>query len=258
MEIESPFTVAFDQHQEQKCNNMKILDIDMDYFQSEIHYNAHDNMRHLINPNIVAWEKDRFFKFLVDRCALSKDCKVYGRIINYHKDAYGFFEELIKYRNLEIPCDITHVDAHSDMGYALDPEYYNFITSINCVDNEFLDKEKLFSPSKNHKYINSGNYINALVLNKWVRNVEYVYHERMGRELDVIQEWFSVIAPTKLFQFKFNCDPGYFKSYLIPLTASKFVSDTPFDYIIVAKSPSYTVKGTDELVNIIKEFIIEI
>ena len=144
------------------------------------------------------------------------------------------------------------------MGFSVNVEYHSFIESLQNVSRDSLNVGALFSTPEHRKYIDSGNYINALVLNRWVRYVDYVYHDKVGSELDVITKWFTVLEPCKLFRYSFSREAAEFDAYLRPISREDFFNDEQYDYVVFAKSPSFTVQATDKLVELAKKFVIEI
>ena len=86
---------------------MRILDIDMDFFQSEIHNNDTDSNSHLENENFKVWNEKIFIDFIENKCGLSKESKIKGRVFDHHVDTYWFAKELpvwIVINVIDRPC----------------------------------------------------------------------------------------------------------------------------------------------------------
>jgi len=158
---------------------MRILDIDMDFFQSEIHNNDIDSNFHLEDENFKVWNEKKFIDFIENKCGLSKKSKIKGRVFDYHVETYWFVKELIDNHLLTVPFDLTHIDAHSDMGLSSSISYYNFLDTFSKENKDTFENGTLFENVENQRYIDSGNYINAMALNRWLSKIEYVYHDKL-------------------------------------------------------------------------------
>lgn len=238
---------------------MRLLDIDMDFFQSEIHTNDTDSNFHLEDDDFKVWTEEDFVDFLENKCGLSKKDKIKGRIFNHHVETYWFAKELIDKRLLSPPFEITHIDAHSDMGFSMSVPYYVFLDTFSKENKAAFENGTLFENAENLRYIDFGNYINAMALNRWLSKIEYVYHDKMDY-LDVPEYIVERDKTKKGFAFRYN----FINQAVIPdLTIyaknkENYQSIQPYDYICVAISPAYTVKEIEPLVEIIKQYIIEI
>ena len=82
---------------------MKILDIDMDFFQSEIHTSDTDSNFHLENEDFKVWSEEAFISFIENKCGLSKGSKIKGRVFKHHVKTYWFVKELIDNHLLTTP-----------------------------------------------------------------------------------------------------------------------------------------------------------
>lgn len=234
---------------------MHILDIDMDFFQSKINSFEGDSMAHWNDETVSVWSDEQFISFLENECGLSKQNKIKGKIFNFHKDTYFTVQNLIEQGYLTTPFSITHIDAHSDMAFDTNINYYRFLKTFSDENKDAFEQHKLFD-GKNFEHIDSGNYLVAMALNAWVDEINYVYHPSTDY-LDISENYVECITPGKTFRFNF------FGEIPVPWTkirtthSSQFHSKDNYDYICVAISPSFTVKAIDRLVCILKEYILE-
>lgn len=96
---------------------MRVLDIDLDFFVSDIAHFVSDNGKRLNDDYYKIWDEKSVRKFLEKKCGLSRSKPVKGRLIRHHDEAYYYFwRELISNNKLKVPFDIVHVDAHADLG----------------------------------------------------------------------------------------------------------------------------------------------
>lgn len=94
---------------------MRVLDIDLDFFLADCCPLADPGER----PDLAGhepWPEDEVIRFLEEQCGLDAAHPIPGRIFETHDRALLFWEEQIAQGRLSVPFDVTHVDAHSDLG----------------------------------------------------------------------------------------------------------------------------------------------
>ena len=232
---------------------MRILDIDMDFFQTEINSFDDDSLIHWNNDCVEIWDKDRFISFLELQCGLSKKERIKGRIFNFHKNTYYVIQDLIESGRVQPPISITHIDAHSDMAFDTSIRYYRFLKTLNKDNNADFERKTLFD-GKNHEYINSGNYLVALALNAWVDEITYVYHETTTM-LDFSENYIRCVVPREEFEFNFFGETNIPWTKIKVKSGREYKNNGKYDYICVAISPSYTIRDIAKLVDILKDYI---
>ena len=97
---------------------MKVLDVDMDYFMTDIANTPFSYSNRLDEGNYGSsvWSDVRVRSFLETNLGLSQMRKIPGRIICGHNEALLFWEDLIDSGKLKEPFDVIHVDSHADLG----------------------------------------------------------------------------------------------------------------------------------------------
>lgn len=97
---------------------MKVLDLDMDYFMTEIAHTPFSCEERLDEGyyGSTVWTEGEVRQFLEQNLGLSKTNKIPGRIVKGHNAALFFWEELINIKRLSDPFDVVHVDSHADLG----------------------------------------------------------------------------------------------------------------------------------------------
>ena len=94
---------------------MRVLDIDLDFFLADCCEPAPVGMR----PDAAGhepWQAEKVREFLEKNCGLDTKRKIPGRVFETHDGALQFWQELIAAGQLSVPFEVTHIDAHSDLG----------------------------------------------------------------------------------------------------------------------------------------------
>lgn len=232
---------------------MRMLDIDMDFFQTGIHCWEKDSDCFLADEEISLWTDEEIICFLEKSCGLNRTDKIKGRIVKHHVEAYSFWNELVDADKGIAPFEVTHIDAHSDLAYSSSIPFYKFIKSLNDQEMQGqLNTGTIFEEREN--LIDSGNYLLAAIIMGWVNNVKYVFYPDLDY-LDVFDYIVENIEPHKLFRFNF-CD--YIKKknvYLELVSPTSFYYEGKYDYVTIALSPPYVRKEMERKLDIIKEYI---
>lgn len=235
--------------------DMKMLDIDLDFFQTGIHCFGKDCDNFLTDENITVWKEKDIIDFLEQRCGLSKRNKIKGRILKHHVEAYSYWNELINKGEIMVPFEVTHIDAHSDLAYSSSVPFYKFIKDLDNEELQAQLKDGMIFKGR-EQLINSGNYLLAAIIVGWVDKVKYVFHPALDY-LDVFDYIVENIEPNKLFRFNF-CN--YIKKkdvYLEMISSQSFVKehDVKYDYATIALSPAFVKKEMNEKLDVIREYI---
>lgn len=245
-----------------------ILDIDMDFFIDDIAHWITGNDR-LDSDEYKPWSEQEFRKFLEDRCLLSAGNPIKGRVVRDHHEAYFFWDELIKSNSVKAPFKVTHIDAHSDTGLG-DNGYVYIMGNLNIHPigdrRRFLDTKKVYM----------GNYLSYALACGWINEVDFVLHENWDN--DIISAHLKNFSDKeKMFQFKaypkdINIGMNYERiidgtippiklDKEIPYTLTpwkEYQAKEKYEYLVFCQSPGYTPKSADFMLEIIKDYMIEI
>ncbi|KLV23089.1 hypothetical protein ABW02_20255 [Niallia circulans] len=239
----------------------------MDFFLNEIAYHV-NGMSRLNSTDYIPWNEDRFRRFLEEKCNLSKENKIEGRIVTHHNEAFYFIEELIEKQLIQTPIEWTHIDAHSDLGLGDSGWYY---ISSELMHYDIHKRIKYVEKNK----IKLSNYMAFLLPFGWLSKVDFVHHDNWD-----FDDFFSIYLKnfndqSGFFEFK-TFEKGLEAGYLIEnarklkpvqsdsvipfeiLREDTFQTDENFNYLIFCQSPQYTPESADFMLKIIKEYIIEI
>lgn len=153
-------------------NNMRIVDIDMDYFLKEIPIIiSENNTDRLPDEDYQVWSKDEVIDFLENKLGLSKETKIKGKIVTHHNEALYYWRKLIQEERLSIPFEVVHIDSHADLGLGY-PSWTFIIDSLITVPVEERTKienygnmfEKYYEPR-------IGDYLLFALAFRWIKNL---------------------------------------------------------------------------------------
>ncbi|MFD2114813.1 UPF0489 family protein [Paenibacillus yanchengensis] len=245
-----------------------ILDIDMDFFLDHIAHWINGDDR-LDSDDFNPWSEQEFRKFLEDRCLLCREKPIQGRVVVNHHEAFFFWDELINSNTLKTPFKITHIDAHSDTG--LGDSGYTYI--MGQLNNHPIDNRR---SNLDTKKVYMGNYLSYALACGWINDIDFVLHESWDN--DIIRAHLKNFSDKeKMFQFKAypqDIKMGMYYDRIIDgtilptkldkeipykLTPWKdFQAKEKFDYIVFCQSPGYTPKSADFMLDVIRDYIVEI
>ncbi len=266
---------------------LKVLDLDMDYFMETVAHTPFSVSERLDEKDYgnSVWSEKRVREFLEHNLGLSKKRKVPGRVVVGHNESLFFWEELISKGKLEDPFEVIHVDSHADLG-------------LGCASADFLQGAILTLPVesrrriRNYEFngkienINIGDYLLWAIAYRMISKLTYCANpnnEKNDYCWDTLKDfhenfiWDKPISNYIQLKYnqnmelpKYNSEEVYKKKYLegamkepevelriIP-TINDVKFDGDFDFAVIAQSPNYTPVSADFILEIFKEYIIEI
>lgn len=248
---------------------MKVLDLDLDYFMDEPVYDKKVGSRGRVEEKKhveSVWSKDRVQGFLENNLGLSKEKKIKGRIIKDHNEALDFWQNLITNNELEKGFEVVHVDSHADLG-------------LGCIEYKYVRDELISVPfderemlEENSCKINIGNYLLFALAYRWISNIVYCSNPK-GETGDIPEKLILGKAPHNKLEEKVQLNLQLRSSQEIEAREKSEEPEVPllilpqidhvnfkgdFDYITVAQSPNYTPQNADYILDIIREYMIEI
>ena len=240
----------------------------MDFFLNDIaHWISGDDR--LNDADYIPWSEKDFRFFLEKRCFLSLTNPIKGRIITNHHEAFFFWDELINKKDLQAPFEVTHIDAHSDMG--LGDSGYVYITK-ELMNHPMQKRRSMLNDAK----VYMGNYLSYALACGWIRKIDFVFHDLWDddfmnihlKNFDARERYFQFKGYDKTIdvgmQYSSILDGQIKPSYIDPdipfnvITCNEFENSKEYDYLVFCQSPGYTPKTADYMLEIIKEYIIEV
>ena len=263
---------------------MKVLDLDMDYFMEHvacIPFSVSDRVDE-DNDGDTVWSEGRVRNFLENNLGLSKKNKIPGRVVVGHNESLFFWEELLEQGKRTDPFEVVHVDSHADLG-------------LGCSSSDFLQSAFLTLPVETRRRIRDddegvgisiGDYLLWAVAYKMISKItycanpngdknDYVWDTLKDFKEDMI--WDKPISNYIQLKYnsqmewpKYNDSKEYKKKYMLgaikdpevelkiipTIEDVKFQGD--FDYAVIAQSPNYTPASADFILDIFREYIVEI
>ena len=269
---------------------MRLLDLDMDYFMTKIATDVGESITDRLDEDYYGnaiWPEDQVRAFLESNLGLSKDNPLPGRIVTGHNEALHFWKELIQQGDLAVPFEVIHVDSHADLGLGYDTEHFfrttllqwppderpNHSVHINCFGKQCAD--------------GIGDYLLFAIAYRWINSLTYCanpyseandydiytlkgFNEKMIFDhpvANIIQLLYnpdmecpdlSYDSPRKIEQFIKNSIPEPEVPFIIIPSIDDVKYDGNFDFVVLAQSPNYTPASADFIMDIFREYIVEI
>ena len=234
---------------------MAVLNIDMDYFLNKIHYTMDGSNNRLCSDEYIAWTKDDFKKFIENVLGLSKDKKTRGKVVNHHQEAFYYWRENIERNIISIPFKLIHIDAHADLSYMPDG-------SFQYINNKYIDKpysEKTYPENLrdfgSYAKFDCGNYLLYALACGWINEMDYAFHPEL-EELDFPHFLAEKVENKNVFSIGDKNSKKLYQLYINPVKREDLIINEKIDFITVAKSPQFTPIESDELLEILKQYLI--
>ena len=264
---------------------MKVLDLDMDYFMEHIASFISFNTSERLDEDgygDTVWSEERVRDFLENNLGLSKNNKIPGRVVVGHNESLFFWEELLEQGKLTDPFEVVHVDSHADLG-------------LGCSSSDFLQSAFLTLPVETRRRIRDddegvgisiGDYLLWAVAYKMVSKItdcanpngdknDYVWDTLKDFKENMIGDkpisnYIQLKYNSQMEWPKYNASNEYKKKYMLgaikdpevelkiipTIEDVKFQGD--FDYAVIAQSPNYTPASADFILDVFREYIVEI
>ena len=242
---------------------MPVLDLDLDFFLNKIAYDAGAEGGRLPEDEYSPWSLMELRNFLEYQCKLSVETPIPGTIVERHDEAFFLWRELLRKGQLTRPFDVVHVDAHADLGCGDESYVYLMQEILNRPRHGRED------PETGKDKLNPGSYLAFAVACEWIRGLTYVYHPSVGNdlhgwmvtnpgflelracdpEIDLVLDLLSRKAPGKVvLSIPFAC-----------ARADEYTNDSSsFDFITLCHSKEFTPSTSDALLDVMREYIVEI
>lgn len=250
---------------------MRVLDIDLDFFLNDIAIFRSDYGKRLNEYEYFPWSEKDVIYFLENQCGLSTNNKVKGRIIVHHHEAFLFWRELIQKGMLQTPFDVTHIDAHADLGLGDASWVYIMQNLLYRPLDKRIYPDKFRYRWKYYKFTFT-NYLAFAIGCRWINSLQFVTHPKWENDLPnmIFKEFTeeSGIIQLKKYDKKINLgqyDSEDLKSikplsiepevpfFLVP--SEEFTNNEKISFVNICQSPGYTPKTADKLIDLISKYI---
>lgn len=268
---------------------MKVLDLDMDYFLDIVCTDIEeDRPNRLLNEyDDFVWSEERVRAFLENNLGLSKEHPQKGRVIIGHNEALTFWKELILKGDLSIPFEVVHVDSHADLGLGYTSSWKHIIKYLlQYPIKERFEHNRYVDRNGNIREEGIGDYLLFAIAYQWISKITYCANPN-GDKNDYLWETLKNFKENLVWDcpventIQLVCNPDmecphhddsnivkneYLKNGIkepeVPLLIIPTIHDVnfsgDFDFVSIAQSPNYTPEKADFILDIFREYIIEI
>ncbi|MBI4081671.1 MAG: UPF0489 family protein [Candidatus Lambdaproteobacteria bacterium] len=247
---------------------MNILDIDADFFLSEITRLPSDSSAKRQGDKIVPWSESEVRRFLEQKCGLSTRARTPGNIVTRHDQVFWCWRDLIAQGRLEVPFNLVHVDAHADMGLG-DASWVYICTEVLGLPPD--ERTRVKADAING--VNEDSYLAFAIACRWIQSLTYVHHPNLNlqlgdippvhmRDLDVMSgaiqlKWYS-LDDLQCVSFDTRRASPIALEPEVPLrrvVGTAYQAQTEFDFAFFSHSPRYTPASVDFMLGVASEYI---
>ncbi len=256
--------------------NMRLLDIDMDYFLKEIPIMIFENNMDRVSDDCYpVWNQKEVTDFFEKRLGLSKKAKIKGKIIKNHNEALYYWRQLILENKLTVPFEVIHIDSHADLGLGYPSWTFILDSILRMPVNDRYKIESYKDIFEQYFEPGIGDYLLFAVSYRWIKKLVYVCNP-VGLGDDYL--WMILkdgIEPNDRIQLAHNNDiraidiamnqQEYYATAIhepevefdIIRNIENINYDGKFDYLTFCISPNYTPASADFIIELIKDYIEE-
>jgi UPF0489 domain len=243
---------------------MRILDLDLDFFLSDIAFCCGGSSR-LSSADYLPWSEERVRRFLENQCGLDRTNPIPGKVVTHHHEVFHDWRRLIEGGRLATPFDVVHIDAHADLGLG-DSSYWYIMTDL--LSRPVPERPRWAGASRNG--LAASNYLAFGVACRWLSRIVYVRHpecrddlfpyyieRRDSGETFIELKYYGNVNFTEL---AFGSPEPLAVEPRVPLeliAGVDFSTREPFTRIYLAQSPPYTPPEADALIPVIRQYIAE-
>ena len=242
----------------------RILDIDLDFFvEGAAHWRESTDDR-LDAAEFPPWPRERALSFLEERCKLDRPLP--GFVVEHHGEMFTRWRSAIDEAILTPPFEVTHIDAHADLGLG-DNGYVYLMTSLL-----FEPPEERRVPQTGDGGLADGNWLIYAIACRWLAALTYVLNTESGPPGDIltyVMEGFDpggrhielpAMHKRELDKLPFGEPEVHHREPKVPFTWMPwpaFTAPDPFDVVCLARSPGFTPRESDPLFDEIRERFID-
>jgi len=236
-------------------NDMRVLDIDMDFFLSGPCELAEYGSRPS-GSEALPWTEAQVRAFLEENCGLSKDKPIPGAVFETHDMALSYWQE-----HCTFPMDVTHIDTHSDLGIGRPGPTFVLESVITRKPGSRGTIKEYYEK----KQLDEANYLLFAIAFRWINSLDNVRNPNSRPDMPAFcaENSLQLVSSTgRILPMLNHNEP------VIPFTVYDDWHDfrwdkggttdgRPYDCATMAISPRYSPKDADFIIEIFKEYISE-
>ncbi len=235
----------------------RVLDIDLDYFLADCCPLAPMGRRPEPEGH-EPWAREQVRAFLEERCLLSAEHPIPGRVMQTHDGALRYWAELTEQGKLRSPFHVTHVDAHSDLGIGRPGPGYVLYNVLSLPPRRRLELDRFYREKK----LDEANYLLFALAARIVGALENVRRpfsrDDVPRQI-LVQDGSAIRLPQAFLDlFERANGPEPTIPYREYKTDGAFTAAAPYDFVSLAVSPRYAPKEADALIPVFETYMKQI
>lgn len=177
-----------------------------------------------------------------------------GKIFETHDQALTFWEEQIAAGRLTAPFDVTHVDAHSDLGIGYPGPNFVLFNVLSMPVQKRLDYTAFYAQKK----LDEANYLLFALAMRRISSLDNVRNPRSRADipqvlLDADGNIHLNSLTAQMFAAKNGAEPTV--PFRVYDDYRDFRAAGAYDFVTLAISPRYAPKEADGLVEVVGEYI---
>lgn len=238
--------------------SMRVLDIDLDFFLADCCELSPLGERPSLSGH-EPWTAEAVERFLEINCGLDPRRPIPGRVFETHDGALRFWAERVEKGELTAPFDVTHVDAHSDLGVGY--------PGPSAVLDGVLPVQMELRRDLDHYYarhqLDEANYLLFALALRYVRSLENVRNPKSRPDFPAILKDPAEEGTIRLSSFASRLmEAKNGREPAVPYRAyddyRDFHAAGPYDLMSLAISPRYAPKEADALIPIFRRYMLEV
>jgi len=235
--------------------NMRVLDLDMDFFLSDPCPLAPMGERP-DEESAQPWSDAEVIRFLEERCGLSREHPVPGAIFDTHDKALDFWRARMRSGELTAPFEVVHVDTHSDLAFG--PPGTPYV--LNVVLSRAPQQREAIEAYREAVELDEANYLLFALAFRWIDRLCYVRNPKSHQ--DIPAQLRNAQGDIQLRSFISAMMEGRNgKEPVVPFAVYddyRQFSVKGYDFVTMAQSPRYAPESADRIMELLRPYIVEI
>ena len=232
--------------------DMRVLDLDMDFFLTEPCPLAKLGER----PDescAAMYSDEEVIRFLEEQCGLSREHPVPGAIFDTHDKALDFWRARLEDGSLTAPFEVVHVDTHSDLAFG--PPGTGYV--LNVVLSRLPQQRAIIDTYREAVELDEANYLLFALAFRWISRLTYVRNPKSHQ--DIPRQLLDAQGDIHLRSFVASMmENKNGKEPVVPFIVHddyRAFKQKGYDFVTMAQSPRYAPESADRIMEIVRRYI---